>query len=46
MDFVTIYSFLGPINTFAKLNFDEANHFIYFKKIQSSHRGSVVNESD
>ena len=32
MGFVTMYSFLGPINSFAKLNFDEANHFIYLKK--------------
>lgn len=32
MGFATMYSFLGPINSFAKLNFDEANHFIYLKK--------------
>ena len=32
MAFVTTYSFLGLISGFAKLNFDEANHFIYFLK--------------
>ena len=30
MGFVAMYSFLGLTSSFAKLNFDEANHFIYF----------------
>lgn len=34
MDFITIHSFIGPINSFTKLNFDQDTHFIYsFEKI-------------
>lgn len=35
MGFIAIYSFIGPINSFVKLNFDQNTHFIYsLKKYQ------------